>query len=140
MFVHKILIVEDEKDVRKRIMDVVKESAGELHKFTFVEAPFSEDGIEFVKNEKCDVIILDLMLKDKNGNDADGCVILKALRNSMFRKTPVVVYTQMDIDDPALNKDLKGAGFIEDTDRCIHKKDDKSEVRVFSEIFDKLLQ
>ena len=80
------------------------------------------------------------MLKDKNGNDADGCVILKALRDSNFRKTPVVVYTQMDIDDPTLNKELKGAGFMEDMDRCIHKKDDRSEVRVFSEIFQRLLQ
>ena len=139
-FVHKILIVEDEENVRKRLQDVLEVSAGHLYRFDWREAETFEKGIAFVAKEKFDVIILDLMLKDENGNDADGCVILKALRDTNFRKTPVVVYTQMDIDDPALNKELKGAGFIEDTDRCIYKKDDKSEVRVFSEIFQRLLQ
>lgn len=135
-FVHKILIIEDEQSDRERIKTIFSQSAGDLCKFKYAEADVFEDGKRAIKN-KCDVIILDLVLRDKNGNIADGSQILSELRRSDLKNTPVVVYTNKE-KDFFLRKLLEGADFNPEIDRCIWKKDDKSEIRVLFEIIERL--
>ena len=77
-----ILVVDDEKNIR-RTLQMVLEGAG----FNTLEAGSAEDGLDMLKNEEVDLVILDVRLPKMSGIEA-----LSQLRNQPeTRRLPVLM-------------------------------------------------
>lgn len=83
----KILFVEDEESLQKTMKEMLERNG-----FSVISALDGENGILFAKNEKPDLILLDLILPKK-----DGFEILKALKeDSRTDAIPVIVLTNLE--------------------------------------------
>jgi len=81
----KILVIEDDKEINNLLCDIFMQNKYDAHSaFTGI------DGISIVKNYKFDLIILDLMLPYKSGDE-----ILRELRT--FSSTPVIIISAKDL-------------------------------------------
>lgn len=90
----KILIVEDEKILAELYRDKF-ETGG----FQVVLAFSSEEGIEILKKEKIDLVLLDILLPKEN-----GVVFLKRMKQiKNTLKIPVVAFS--NYDDPQTKKE-----------------------------------
>ncbi len=91
----KVLVVEDEAIFRKMLIEnLVREGFGTL------EAATGTEGLELAMNKKPDAIILDLLLPAMN-----GIKILKKLRADEWgRNVPIIILTNLDLDDPMLHE------------------------------------
>jgi len=105
----KILVVEDNAAFCK-ILRMRLESAG-------YETVISQDGLgglDAVRRESPDLVILDLMLPGMDGHKV--CRLLKADRN--FGHIPVAIFTSRDLDEDAeLAKECGADGFSPKTTR-----------------------
>lgn len=81
---NKVLLVEDENDLRKIIANYLKQA-----NFTVVEAADGEQALSLFADEEYDLVILDLMLPKVNGYE----VCLDIRRSS---KVPIVILTARD--------------------------------------------
>lgn len=98
----KILIIDDEKDILKSLKDTLASENYEI-----ITSLTGKDGIDFAKNEKPDLIILDLRLSDMDGYDV--CRELKKDEESKYipiimlstrsRDTEKVVGLEIGADD-----------------------------------------
>lgn len=80
----KIFYVEDDTNIRELVEYTLKSSGFFVQGFEFAESFFDK-----IKTEKPDLILLDVMLPDK-----DGISILKELRNSNeYKNIPVIMLT-----------------------------------------------
>lgn len=87
----KILLIEDDTALFKAYQEIFR-----LQSVTVVGATTGEKGLELVKVEKPDVILLDIMLPGgKNGFD----VLEKLKANPNTRKIPVIVLTNLDSEE-----------------------------------------
>lgn len=77
----KILVVEDDKFLRK-----VYESKLPKEGFTVVSAADGEAGLEAIKKEKPDLVLLDLIMPKKTGFE-----VLEALQSDPKAKPPVIL-------------------------------------------------
>lgn len=83
----KILLVEDESALQKSLGDTLREDG-----FDVVSALDGETGERLAKSEKPDLIILDLILPQK-----DGLEVFKTLKeDESTRGIPVVVLTNLE--------------------------------------------
>ena len=83
----KILLVEDESALQKSLGDTLREGG-----FEVVSALDGETGERLAKSEKPDLIILDLILPQK-----DGLEVFQALKeDEKTRNIPVVVLTNLE--------------------------------------------
>ncbi len=83
----KILLVEDESALQKSLGDTLREDG-----FEVISALDGETGERLAKSEKPDLIILDLILPQKNGLE-----VFQSLKNDeLTRKIPVVVLTNLE--------------------------------------------
>ncbi len=80
----KILIVDDEKDIRSLIEKILGEGA-----YDIFQAKDGQDMFDFLKDNKPDLILLDVMMPGINGYDI--CHMLK--RNPETSTIPVVMLT-----------------------------------------------
>ena len=80
----KLLVVDDEID----FADIVSERLG-LKGFDIIKAFDGKEGLEKAREEKPDLIILDVMMPEMNGYDV--CKNLKADEN--FKNTPIIMLT-----------------------------------------------
>ena len=78
----KVLIIEDEPNIRELVLYNLKQNG-----YQGIEAEDGLRGIEMVRSEKPDLILLDVMLPGKNGYD-----ICKELRAEGHR-TPIIMLT-----------------------------------------------
>lgn len=79
-----ILIIEDNKDVNLMLAEVLIDAGYEVKSvFTGI------DGIVEIKNNRYDLILLDIMLPYKSGDE-----ILKEMRQ--FSETPVIIISAKD--------------------------------------------
>ena len=105
----KILVVDDDPDIREAVCAVL-----EAHSYQVVTACDGEEGLSKLKEERPDLLILDLLMPK-----LDGFGVLKELQDprlSKYRNIPILVLTsiredasrrryeletglQMDIDD-----------------------------------------
>ena len=81
---NKVLLVEDENDLRKIIANYLKQA-----NFTVVEAADGEQALSLFADGEYDLVILDLMLPKVNGYE----VCLDIRRSS---KVPIVILTARD--------------------------------------------
>ena len=83
---HSILIVEDDQDLRG-----IYKLGFEVEGFNVVEAVDGEDATQKVFNGGIDIVLLDLMLPKKSGQD-----VLKEIKeNESTRDIPVVIFTAL---------------------------------------------
>ena len=82
----KILVIEDEQSIRNLLKITL-----EANDYDFTEATNSKEGIQKIKTEKPDIILLDLGLPDKN-----GLLTIKEIRT--WCKLPIIVLTVQDND------------------------------------------
>ncbi|OEU49290.1 MAG: hypothetical protein BA872_07215 [Desulfobacterales bacterium C00003060] len=83
----KILLVDDDLDFCEATK-LLLESKG----YEVVVAYDGKEGLEKVRAEKPDLVILDVMMPEMNGYDV--CVVIKA--DTELKKTPVILLTGVD--------------------------------------------
>ena len=84
----KLLIIEDEKNMRAAIKRILRQ---DLPSIEFIEAENGVQALKIVKNNKPDLILLDVLMPQVN-----GLVVLKNLKenkNIEIRKIPVIILT-----------------------------------------------
>jgi len=87
---NNILIVEDEHDIREIYAEVLA-SAG----YKVSQASDGEEGIQKIRNEHWDILLLDIMLPGK-----DGLKILKEIReNPEIKKGPIIALTNLNSEN-----------------------------------------
>ncbi|HEY4521561.1 MAG TPA: response regulator [Candidatus Paceibacterota bacterium] len=83
----KILFIEDEESLQNVVKETLKENG-----YNVLSALDGKKGIEIAKNEKPDLILLDLILPQK-----DGFEVLEALKeNPNTAVIPVIVLTNLE--------------------------------------------
>lgn len=85
----KVLVVDDDVDFCEATK-LLLESKG----YEVVLAHDGKEGLEKMRAEACDVVILDVMMPEMNGYDV--CVVLKA--DPELKNTPVILLTAVDQD------------------------------------------
>ncbi|WP_027626011.1 response regulator transcription factor [Clostridium lundense] len=96
-----ILIIEDEEDIRDILSHYLKKEG-----FNILEAEDGEKGIEIVKKEFVDLILLDLMLPNMSGYDVCREI-------SSIYKIPIIMLTaRNDIVDKVLGLELGADDYI----------------------------
>ncbi len=98
----KILIIEDEK-----ILVEMYKNKLERNNFQVISAFSSEEGIEILKREKPDLVILDILLPRENGIS----FLEKIKKIRAISKIPVIVFS--NYDDPVTRKEAMNLG-VED--------------------------
>jgi len=87
---NNILIVEDEHDIREIYAEVLS-TAG----YKVSQAADGEKGIQKIKDEHWDILLLDIMLPGK-----DGLKILKEMKeNPQLKKGPVIALTNLNSEN-----------------------------------------
>jgi DNA-binding response OmpR family regulator len=85
-----VLIVEDEESLLKALSDKL-----ESENFNIVKAKTGFEAVDKFKESKVDIILLDLLIPEKNGVE-----VLKEIRNTeLGEKTRVIVFSNMDSFD-----------------------------------------
>ncbi|MFC2021168.1 response regulator transcription factor [Chloroflexota bacterium] len=87
----KILIVDDDPDIRVAISTVL-----EAHSYTVVTASDGEEGLIKIKDERPDLMILDLLMPKM-----DGFSVLKELqdpRRTKYSNIPILILTSVKED------------------------------------------
>jgi len=97
----KILVIDDEVD----LVDLVKMRL-EANNYYVMPLYTSTRSIEIVKREKPDLILLDVMMPDKDGYAV--CRELKADKDT--KDIPVVLFTAKDQQKNAVKKDYQTSG------------------------------
>ncbi len=85
----KILLVEDDPD-----QILIYQSKFELEGFFLIVADNLARTMDFALNDKPDLILLDLLLRNENGLD----ILEKLKQNSKTKKIPVIVFTNFDTE------------------------------------------
>ena len=117
----KVLIVEDEHEIRSLLKGFLEENEYETY-----EAQNGNEASELIKNEEFDIILMDMMLPFKSGD-----VLIQELRNLEDPKksrTPVIVLSAKSMKDTRLEVLRMGA------DDYIVKPFDLDEVLVRIEV------
>jgi len=102
----KILLIDDEAD----LLNLLKERL-EFHGYEAVYLNSGKGAVKFILDEKPDLILLDIMLPDKNGYDI--CLELK--NNPQTAAIPVIIFTakaQWQKDMAALGKFVKADDYL----------------------------
>ena len=100
----KILIIDDEVD----LVDLVKMRL-EVHNY-FVEPLYtSTRALEIAKREKPDLILMDVMMPDKNGYEA--CKELKA--DEATRHIPIILFTAKPEQKERIKEEALSAGAVD---------------------------
>ena len=97
----KILVIDDEVD----LVDLVKMRL-EANNYYVMPLYTSMRSLEIVKREKPDLVLLDVMMPDKDGYTV--CRELKADKDT--KDIPVVLFTAKDQQKDAVKKDYQASG------------------------------
>jgi len=99
----KILIVDDEPNVRKLLRTVLKK------KFTVLEAEDGSQAVNMASAEKPDLILMDIMMPKMDGYTS--CYALKSEPST--KSIPVIMLTAIDLKlNLQLSKELGADGYI----------------------------
>lgn len=79
-----VLVIEDEKDIRNFILRILK-----LEGYSTLEAADGKTGLEIIKKEPVDMVILDIRLPGIDGWD----VLHEIRQNQIFSTIPVIILT-----------------------------------------------
>ncbi len=99
----KILLIEDDKDVRQYVSKALKENG-----YIVDTADNGKDGLFFATTETYDVLIVDRMLPK-----LDGLTIIKTLRGSGNSTPALILSTLADVDDKVMGLRAGGDDYLE---------------------------
>jgi two-component system alkaline phosphatase synthesis response regulator PhoP len=98
MLSKKILLVDDEEDIRKTVAYQLKANGYEV-----IIAEDGEEGLEKARSEAPDLIILDLMLPKIEGHKV--CGLLK--NDARYKSIPIILFTaRIQKEDVELSKEV----------------------------------
>lgn len=107
-----ILVVDDEKDVRDFLGDLLKDQG-----YSVRIAADGVEALELMKQEKPDLILLDLMMPRETGTD----LYRKIHRKKEFEEVPVIVisglpgrYVAVSKSVPVFDKPIDEEGLLEE--------------------------
>jgi len=86
MFMQKILVIEDDPTIAEALT-----MALDNHGFDFDWCSTGIEGLEKIKNDSIDLVVLDIGLPDITGND-----VLRIIRQELKSEIPVLVLTALD--------------------------------------------
>ena len=92
--IRKILLVEDDKNLRDTLNLILKKNIPFIK-----EINNGYDAIEIIKNEKLDLVILDLGLPDISGFE-----VLEKLKNEKIEIPPIIIYTGLTLSEKEIQK------------------------------------
>lgn len=95
----RILIIEDNSEINDLIMEAI---CGKINGTECIQAYSGTEGLLYAKNENIDLVLLDLMLPGKCGED-----VLKEMR--LFTKIPIIVVSAKDELDNKVDLLIAGA-------------------------------
>ncbi len=78
----KLLLIEDEQHQRELYAMELQDDGYEVH-----QASNGKEGVEMVKNDKYDLIIMDIRMPEMDGIEALGKIL------SRDKKIPIIIYT-----------------------------------------------
>ena len=114
-----ILIIEDEKNIRESIVDVLR-----LNGFVTLEASNGQEGVDLALAKQPDLILLDLLMPVM-----DGMTAFKKIREDKWGKdVPVIILTNVSATEENLVKDMveyKPEYYLVKSDWKIHDVVDK---------------
>ena len=87
MLKRKILVIEDEETLRRTLIQYLQEE-----NFDVLGATDGEQGVELVKSEKPDLVLLDIILPKKNGFQ----VLEEIKQNKTTKNIPVIILTNLE--------------------------------------------
>ena len=100
----KILIVDDDQHVRTLLRRFLFEAG-----YTTIAAVNGRQGVELAKTSKPDLILMDILMPDMDGNVA--CHIIKT--DSVTSEIPVVMLTAVDTEPgKAIAKEVGADGYV----------------------------
>lgn len=106
----KILIVEDEPNIRKPIVDDLTDLG-----YNVFIASNGNDAIKVFQKEKPDMVLLDLILPEKNGFD-----VLEHIRYKIKSDIPIIVISNLEgQQDLETAKNLGATEFIKKSDTSL---------------------
>ena len=85
----KILFIEDDSNLVQSLKDVIEREG-----FEFISAFDGEKGLELIKKERPDLILLDLILPRKSGFD----VLAEIKADEELKTIPVIILTNLEND------------------------------------------
>jgi DNA-binding response OmpR family regulator len=91
----KILVVDDNRDITDLLVKVLSISGHDVK-----ASNDGKQGLEFIMNEKFDVVFLDIAMPDFSGLD----VIENLINNNKINNTKIVLFTASSITDDEVNK------------------------------------
>ena len=92
-----ILIIEDEKDIRQALRDVLQ-----LKKYKTLEAQNGSEGVDMALANHPDLILLDLIMPGINGMDA----LAKIREDDWGKNVPVIILTNQNANSEQIIKDM----------------------------------
>ena len=102
----KILLIEDEKDVREMLVDELS-----VHGHSVTEAPNGEEGLKKFLEEKPDLVLCDRAMPGMSGYDVLDCIRKK---HSQHNNIPFIFMTALtDPRDKESVEHLKPTDYIE---------------------------
>ena len=103
----KILIIEDDKSLQNALAEMLTQE-----KYEIVSALDGEDGLKKAKDEKPDLILLDIILPKK-----DGYEVLAEIKRGEEKNIPVLILTNLEeIDNVQKALDLGATTFMVKSD------------------------
>ena len=86
----KILFIEDAPDLQKQVGEILKDEG-----FKILSALDGEEGLELIKREKPDLVLLDLILPKKDGFE----VLKEVKKDEELKDIPVIILTNLEAMD-----------------------------------------
>lgn len=103
----KILIIEDDKSLQNALAEMLTQE-----KYEIVSAFDGEEGLKKVKDEKPDLVLLDIILPKK-----DGYEVLAEIKKGEEKNIPVLILTNLEeIDNVQKALDLGATTFMVKSD------------------------
>lgn len=91
----KILGIDDNEDINKLLQSVAKSEGHE-----FIQVNNGVAGLEKIRNENFDVVLLDIAMPDFSGRD----VVDALAKDGMVKKQPIILFTASSITDDEINE------------------------------------
>lgn len=117
----KILVIDDEADVRKFLTAVLKK-----HGYETVTAADGVEGLKVLKQERPDLVTLDLQMPNNTGTD----FYRKLVKDKELGQTPIIVVSGLSgrhlaVSEPAavFDKPIDPDAFIEAVERALEPKE-----------------